>query len=44
MEPQLGPLQPLMFDMPTLDLDGVGVNRKQFCMGIFLWKSHILVV
>ena len=44
LEPLLGPLQPWMFNMPILDLDGVGVNRKPFCMGIFLWEGHILVV
>ena len=44
LEPLLGPLQPWVCNMPILDLDDVGVNRKPSCMGIFLWEGHIIVV
>ena len=30
--------------MPIQDLDDVGVNRKPFCMGIFIWEGHILAL
>ena len=38
LEPLLGPLQPWVCNMPILDLDDVGVKRKPFCMGIFIWE------
>ena len=44
LEPLLGPLQPWVCNMPILDRDDVGVNRKPFCMGIFLWEGQIIVV
>ena len=44
LELLLGPLQLWVCNMPILDQDDEGVNRKPFCMGIFLWDGHILVV
>ena len=44
LEPLLGPLQPWVCNIPILDLDDVGVNRKPFCMVIFLWEGHILAL
>ena len=41
LEPLLGPW---VCNMPILDLDDVGVNRKPFCIGIFLWEGHILAL
>ena len=41
LEPLLGPLQPWVCNMPILDLDDVGVNKKPFCMGIFIWEGQI---
>ena len=39
LEPLLGPW---VCNMPILDLDDVGVKRKPFCMGIFIWEGHLL--
>ena len=41
LEPLLGPW---VCNMPILDLDDVGVNRKPVCMGIFIWEGHILAL
>ena len=39
LEPLLGPLQQWVCNMPILDRDDVALNRKPFCMGIFLWEG-----
>ena len=42
LEPLLGPLWPWVCDMPILDLDEVGENKKPFYLRISSWEGQIL--
>ena len=35
---------PWVCDMPILDLDEVGKNKKPFYIRIFLWEGYILAL
>ena len=35
---------PWVCDMPILNIDEVGKNKKPFYMRIFLWEGHILAL
>ena len=40
--PLWGPQWLWAYDMPILDLNEVGENKKPFYMRIFSWEGHIL--
>ena len=40
--PLWGPLWPWVCDMPILDIDEMGKNKKPFYLRIFLWEGHIV--
>ena len=42
--PLWGSIWPWVRDMPILDLDEVGENKKAFCMRIFLWEGHVIAL
>ena len=42
--PLWGPPWPRVCDIPILDLNKVGENKKPFYMRIFLWEGHILAL
>ena len=42
--PLWGPLWLWVSNMPILDIDEVGKNKKPFYLRIFLWEIHILAL
>ena len=42
--PLWGPQWPWVCNMPVLDIDEVGKNKKPFYLRIFLWEGHILAL
>ena len=42
--PPWGPLWLWAYDMPILDLNEAGENKKPFYMRISLWEGHILTL